>query len=75
MMMEVVLMMVVVVFSGVDAKFSGNASSSDHQDHLNNCHYAGPNCIIHHTYVHTHTHYVPKMKINMEVSYKQSHHK
>jgi len=36
-------MMVVVVFSGVDAKFSGNASSSDHQDHLN-CHYAGPNC-------------------------------
>ena len=54
-MMEVVLMMVVVVFSGVDAKFSGNASSSDHQDHLNNCHYAGPNCIIHHTYVHTHT--------------------
>jgi hypothetical protein len=55
MMMEVVLMMVVVVFSGVDAKFSGNASSSDHQDHLN-CHYAGPNCIIHHTYTYTHTH-------------------
>ena len=27
-------MMVVVVFSDVDAKFSGNASSSDHQDHL-----------------------------------------
>jgi hypothetical protein len=55
--MEVVLMMVVVVFSGVDAKFSGNASSSDHQDHLLNCHYAGPNCIIHHTsYIRTHTH-------------------